>query len=113
MSVLVLLVIGALSVLALVAALGYGSLGWPFVAVVAALAAVVVVLAWRKGRSGVALPHDGGRRHLLLGGFVTVLWLVGVVLYLTFDISVPSYALALLLVPCVSLLAAGLLQRRS
>ncbi|WP_422739583.1 hypothetical protein ACN263_10335 [Micromonospora sp. WMMD729] len=113
MSVLVLLAIGALSVLALVAVLGYGSLGWPLVAVMAVCAAVVVVQVWRKGRSGVALPHDGGRQHLVLGGFVTALWLVGVVLHLTFDLSVPRYALALLLVPCVSLLAAGLLQRRS
>ncbi|MFI5927925.1 hypothetical protein ACIA3K_18290 [Micromonospora sp. NPDC051543] len=113
MSVLVLLAIGALSVLALVAALGYGSLGWSFVAVMAVLAAVMVVQVWRKGRSGVPLPHDGGRQYLLLGGLVTALWLVGVVLYLTYDLPVPRYALALLLVPCVSLLTAGLLQRRS
>lgn len=113
MSVLVLLATGALSVLALIAALGYGSLGWPFVAVMAILAAVVVVQVWRKGRSGWVRPHDGGRQHLLLGGLVTALWLVGVVLYLTFDLSVPLYALALLLVPCVTFLTAGLLRRRS
>ncbi|MFG1654209.1 hypothetical protein ACGFIE_30175 [Micromonospora sp. NPDC049275] len=112
MSVLVLLAIGALSVLVLVAALGYGSLGWPFVAVMAVVAAVVVVQMWRKGRSGVVRPDDGGRQYLLLGGSVTALWLVGVVLYLAFDLSVPPYALALLLIPCVTFLAAGLLQRR-
>jgi hypothetical protein len=112
MSVLVLLAIGALNVLVLVATLGYGPFGWPLLAVVGILAVVVVTQVWRKGRSGVVPPHDGGRRHLLLGGLVTALWLVGVGLYLTFDLPVPRYALALLLVPCVTLLAAGLLQRR-
>jgi hypothetical protein len=68
MSVLVLLAIGVVSVLALIATLGYGSLGWPLLAVVGILAVVVVDQVWRKGRSGVVPPQDGGRRHLLLGG---------------------------------------------
>ncbi|MFY1620783.1 hypothetical protein [Micromonospora sp. WMMD736] len=113
MSVLVLLAIGALSVLVLIAALGYGSLGWPIVAVTALLAVVVVVQVWRRVRSGVLRPQGSGGQYLLLGGLVTAMWLVGAVLYLTSDLSVPLYALALLLVPCVTFLIAGLRQRRS
>jgi hypothetical protein len=111
-AVVVLLSIGGLSMLGLLARLGYPSLGWSFVAVLGVVAVAVVVQVIRRARAGAA-PARSGRTYLLLGGLCTVLWLMALVLALTTDAGIGADVLALLLVPCVTFTAAGFAQQRS
>lgn len=107
-----LLLVGFLSVLGLAARLGYPSMGRPFVAVMGVGAVLVAAVTWRQARAGRTRSFaDAGRSLLLIGALCVLLWLAGVVLFVSTDLDVPPDALALLLVPCLAFLAAGLVER--